>query len=491
MKHRLRNRIVGNSLLIILILTSITLYTVFSSLELAQSIELLLKNNLFLKKNIRENLERTQQHLTGYLLAKNSENLKEYIRYSSYLADQIKELNQEIRKDEILLLEKNLATLLLRYLEAGELAVRAKRGRDVSTYVSQYEECKKVEELILSLLSRMNTLYLDGVLQAFIGYRHNLNIILLLNLFLILLSLVLSTLLMMRYSFMISEPLERLSEAVEAVERRDYHVELPMYDRDDEIGTLHDAFNRMQKSIRDAFDELQRKAELERKLLEQQMHVLDYEHKLKEAELLALQTQINPHFLYNTLSAGWQLALAEQSEATAEFLEKVADFIRYVLKPSNRYVLVSEEIECARRYVWLLQLRFKNRYQFEWDIEEVSLAYETPALILQPLIENAIVHGLHDREEGGRVHISVRVRSPYLEMAVGDTGKGMAAAEIHQILDTAREETPLPSERIGLYNVVRRVILATSGKGLVQIHSSEGNGTLVQILLPLTLEAVT
>lgn len=119
----------------------------------------------------------------------------------------------------------------------------------------------------------------------------------------------------------------------------------------------------MQQSIRQAFDELHQKAELEKKLLEQQMHELDYEHKLKEAELLALQSQINPHFLYNTLSAGWLLALAEQDETTAEFLEKLANFIRYVLRPTNRYVLVSEELECAKRYVWLLQLRKQGMFQ--------------------------------------------------------------------------------------------------------------------------------
>ena len=78
------------------------------------------------------------------------------------------------------------------------------------------------------------------------------------------------------------------------------------------------------------------------------MEMLEFQHKLKDSELLALQTQINPHFLYNTLSAGWQLALAEHDERTAEFLQKLAEFIRYALKPANRLVLVSEEVDCAK-----------------------------------------------------------------------------------------------------------------------------------------------
>jgi sensor histidine kinase YesM len=396
-------------------------------------------------------------------------------------------LNNEIKKDEQFLLEKNLATLLKKYLEASELAVNAKRGRDVETYVSQYEETQKIEGLIQFLLVKMNAMYLDAGLQAFLGYRNSLTTILILNLFLIVIAFMLSTTFAVRYSFIITEPLERLSETVEAVERSDYNYELPPYTNDDEIGTLNYAFSRMQKSIRNAFDELNRKAELERKLLEEQMQVMDYEHKLKEAELLALQTQINPHFLYNTLSAGWQLALTAQDETTAEFLEKLAEFIRYVLKPTNRFVLVSEEIECARKYIWLLQLRFKNRYRFELNIQEEAFSYETPALILQPLIENAVVHGLHDMEEGGTVYISVRVLKPYLELSVEDTGKGMETDEIENILNAAQSDAPANFDRIGLYNVVRRVILSTSGKGIVTITSHPGSGTSIQIRLPLEL----
>jgi sensor histidine kinase YesM len=125
----------------------------------------------------------------------------------------------------------------------------------------------------------------------------------------------------------------------------EYDHPLPPYEREDEIRTLHDAFVNMQDSIQRAFAELTRKAELERSLMEERMRVLTYQHRLKDAELLALQTQINPHFLYNTLAAGWQLALTEGNEKTAEFLEKLAAFIRYALKPSTRFVLVSEEIE--------------------------------------------------------------------------------------------------------------------------------------------------
>ncbi|MFQ3546968.1 MAG: histidine kinase, partial [Termitinemataceae bacterium] len=363
MKHRLRNRIVLNSLVILLILSLVTVYTAIASMELAKSFDILLQNNLFLK-DVRKNLDATQSHLTAYLRAKNSESLKEFIRFSSYLQVAKDNLNQELKNDQLLLLERNLSVLLENYLRATDNTVQAKRGRNVSVYVSQYDEAKKLESLITFLLEKMNRLYLDQTLSAFMGYRSNLSLVLLINLILIALAFLLSTIFMMRYSSIITEPLEHLSESVKAVARGDYSYSLPPYEDDDEIGTLNLAFTQMQRSIQNAFAELNKKAELEKELLEQKMRMLDYQHKLKDAELLALQTQINPHFLYNTLSAGWQLALAEQDETTAEFLEKLAEFIRYVLKPTNRFVPLSEELDCATKYIWLLRLRFGERYQF-------------------------------------------------------------------------------------------------------------------------------
>lgn len=488
MKHRLRNKIVLNSMVILFILSIVTIYTTIASMELSKSFNLLLQNNLVLKE-IRRNLNETQHNLTAYLRAKNSESLKDYIRFASDLQVVSGTLNRDIKDDQLLLLERNLAILIDNYLAATENAVQAKRGRNVSIYVNQYDEAKKIEGLIKFLLDRMNTIYLDESLSSFMGYRSNISLVIFLNLLLIVLAFLVSSIFMMRYSSILTEPLEHLSETVKAVERGDYSYDLPPYEEDDEIGTLNQAFKRMQKSIQNAFEELNKKAELEKLLLEQKMQMLDYQHKLKDAELLALQTQINPHFLYNTLSAGWQLALAEQDETTAEFLEKLAEFIRYVLKPTNRFVPISEELDCASKYIWLLKLRFGERYQFEIQVDERALAYETPALILQPLIENAITHGLHDLEQGGKVTVSVSLNenNRHIQLAVADTGKGMKQEDIEESLRAAKLDEASEHSGIGLFNVIRRVTLSTTGRGHVAIESTEGQGSRVIIYIPMEL----
>jgi sensor histidine kinase YesM len=240
----------------------------------------------------------------------------------------------------------------------------------------------------------------------------------------------------------------------------------------------------MQLSVRRSFEELKEKSEVEKRLMEERMRVLELDHKLKAAELLALQTQINPHFLFNTLSAGMQLALSEDADRTADFLDNLAAFIRYVLKPPSRSVLVSDEIECVERYIWLLRLRFGERYRFDLSVDENALGFETPALVIQPLVENAVAHGLRDIEQGGVVSISVRLEEGAAVLEVRDTGEGMSEEEMARITREGSSDEGVAEGGIGLRNVMRRVSLATLGRGGVAVHSAPGCGTTVRVTLP-------
>lgn len=478
----LRNRIIVNSAIILFVLVIATSYTAFASFDLARSVELLFRNSISME-DLRSTLRQTQENLSGYLSAKNSESLKEFIRSSTALSGMTSKLNRENKDDDVFLLEKDLACLVDRYVESAEGAVQAKRGRDVAQYVSLYEDARQSASLIEFLSAQMDTIHLGQSLKGFSSYRATISFALLSNGLLLLAAFLLSLALIGRYSYTITEPLARLSIAAEAVGRGEYNHPLPPYEREDEIRTLHDAFVNMQESIQKAFAELTRKAELERSLMQERMRVLTYQHRLKDAELLALQTQINPHFLYNTLAAGWQLALTEGNEKTAEFLEKLAAFTRYTLKPSARFVLVSEEFECVRQYIWLIKLRFGERFRFRIEAQDEALGYETPALVLQPLVENAIVHGLKDLEEGGEVVVSARLDAETVRLSVSDSGRGMDKENIATVLAAADPEDTTPQHGIGLHNVVRRIALSTGGSGRVEIESELGHGTRVTIIL--------
>jgi len=222
---------------------------------------------------------------------------------------------------------------------------------------------------------------------------------------------------------------------------------------------------------------------VERNLLQERMRVLELNHRLKDAELLALQTQINPHFLFNTLSAGIALAGAEEAVRTETFLENLAVFIRYALTPPDRFVVIADEIECVNRYIWLLTLRFRNRYSFDVQVDEEILGVEVPALILQPLVENSISHGLADRETGGTVTVRGFLEGKCAVLTVRDNGAGMSMADREGLLSEADRS---PIHGIGLRNVIRRITLSTNGRGKVELVSEEGMGLEVRIIIPIT-----
>jgi sensor histidine kinase YesM len=478
-----RGRIIANSAIILLILSLTTLYSGFASLELTRSVELLFRSNRAME-NLRELLGSTEAGLEGYLTTKSSDSLKDYIRYSTKLSDQARGLNHDIVQDDALLLQRDLAGLIESYLEDTEASVAAKRGRDVEAYTARYESSERAAELARFLIEKIDGIFLSDSLRAYASFSAQIPAVILSNAALVVAASLLGLMLLVSYSYRLTDPITRLADAARAIGRGDYGTELPLPGSTDEIGTMTAAFASMQESVRLSFEELKSKAEVEKRLMEERMRVLELDHRLKDAELLALQTQINPHFLFNTLSAGMQLALVEDADRTADFLDNLAAFIRYVLKPPARSVRVADEIECVERYIWLLRLRFGDRYRFTLSVDEEALGVETPALLLQPLVENSVAHGFKDREEGGEIRVSVSLDGGVAVLSVEDTGEGMSRDEIERVMREGAAEERLGGEGIGLRNVIRRVTLATGGRGQVMIESEQGKGACVRIQLP-------
>jgi sensor histidine kinase YesM len=478
-----RGKIIYNSAVILAVMGLATLYNSLASAELARSVDVLFRNNLRMQ-NLGHDLSLTEESLAAYLRTKSSDALKEYIMHSTRLAEGARGLNREIRAEESLLLQRDLAALVERYLGDTEASVKAKRGRDVQAYADFYESSERTATLVRYIISRIEDIFMADSLRAYSAFNSRIPLVLTLNALLVLAAALTGFMLLVRFSFRLTDPLSRLAQAARAVGRGEHLTDLSLPMTDDEIGTMTAAFIAMQSSIHRAFEELKAKAEIERRLMEERMRVLDMGHRLKDAELLALQTQINPHFLFNTLSAGMQLALAENADRSAEFMDNLAAFIRYALKTPSRWVRVADEIECINRYIWLLRLRFGERYRFSISVDTECLACETPSLVLQPLVENSVSHGLRDREEGGEIKISVALRGGELAMEVSDTGDGMERAEIERIRREATGDDVLQDGGIGLRNVIRRVILSSNGGGAVDIESEPGRYTLVRIRLP-------
>lgn len=208
---------------------------------------------------------------------------------------------------------------------------------------------------------------------------------------------------------------------------------------------------------------------------------------LKEAQLKYLQSQINPHFLFNSLNAGAQLAMMEDAEKTSIFVEKMADFFRYNVKKGSEDATLQEEVEAVENYIYILNVRFSGDIHYTTDVDESVLDCRIPSMILQPIVENAVNHGIRNIDWEGRIHLCIRRKGEYIQISVKDNGKGISRERIRQILDgeITSEEEAGDSTGVGMNNVISRLELYYGEKGLLSIQSQgEDLGTEVIIQIP-------
>jgi signal transduction histidine kinase len=197
------------------------------------------------------------------------------------------------------------------------------------------------------------------------------------------------------------------------------------------------------------------------------------------AQLSALRAQINPHFLFNSLNSIAQLIRVDPDRAEA-CVERLAAMFRYVLRHGEKdFVPLAEELEMARAYLDIERARFGDRLQVETHIDPPSLQHLIPNLILQPLVENAVKHGLSRKRGGGTVRIDAIVTDGCLQLIVGDDGLGMPEAALARVYERG----------IGLRNLRDRLERLYGPAHLPEITSEAGAGTEVRLRLPLRPQA--
>jgi sensor histidine kinase YesM len=225
--------------------------------------------------------------------------------------------------------------------------------------------------------------------------------------------------------------------------------------------------------------------EKEQQMMERELLM---ENHLKEAQLKYLQSQINPHFLFNSLNAGAQLAMMEDAERTGIFVEKMADFFRYNVKKGQEDATLGEELEAVDNYIYILNVRFAGDIHFSKEVDESLENVRMPSMILQPVVENAVNHGIRDIEWEGKIHLTVTGDADYIRISVKDNGKGMTQEQIEGVLSGNREHRNEEGDStgIGMNNVISRLELYYEESGLMEINSEgEGKGTETVIYIPV------
>ncbi|KRE82515.1 hypothetical protein ASG89_14765 [Paenibacillus sp. Soil766] len=240
----------------------------------------------------------------------------------------------------------------------------------------------------------------------------------------------------------------------------------------DEIYELGNSFNEMLERINVLIEE---------KFISDVM-VKDAELKAKEYELNLLQSQINPHFLYNTLKTAQYMAFAKDPR-TEKMIKLLIALFKTSITRGEKVVKLSEEIDHVKTYVDILQMRFGDKIKLQYDVSDDMLEIPVLKLTLQPIVENAIYHGLEVTEHGGTIVIDVRKMPDRLQITVSDDGVGITEAKLMEIKATLEGKTK--GESIGITNVHERIKLYFGEAYGIDVESTLGKGTTVNMYFPL------
>lgn len=290
----------------------------------------------------------------------------------------------------------------------------------------------------------------------------------------------------------ITQPLYRIIENAEEMATGNFAVGPVETNTRDELQIITRVFNRMSRSIAELFQQIQEKANLERQLKEEKLRNLEISNLLREAEIQALQSQINPHFLYNTLNAIVQVAILEDADETAELIKTVSRLLRYNLRSLDKPVTLQEELEHVRTYVHIMGVRYGDKIDCRIDIPPNAEMYMIPGMIIQPLVENAYIHGV-GRLEGrrGRIWVEAREEAGFLYLTIGDNGVGMSSEQVHKLLAEDAGGQPGGGSVVhghvtglGLRNIRNRLKLFYNSEDTFKLTSEPGKGTVVELKLP-------
>ena len=286
----------------------------------------------------------------------------------------------------------------------SELAIKYRRGYNVEKYKENYEEATELCTYIRDYIYCLNNKQFYHNSQNYHVLMNTMHRVETLNQMMFVLTGMLTIVLIIWMTQGIIQPLRKLAETANEVAGGNLEVARIEVYANDEVGVVTKAFNKMVLSIQEYIKRLRQSMETERQMQEKELRM---EAHLKDAQLKYLQAQINPHFLFNTLNAGAQLAMMEDAERTYEYVQNVADFFRYSVKKDYGSVSLYEEIELVDNYIYIINVRFSGEVHYSKQIDKRLVNASIPAMVLQPIVENCVNHGIRGIDREGKILLSV------------------------------------------------------------------------------------
>lgn len=474
------------------------LYTYFSSQRASHSTTDMFEKTIELT-TIYQEMIKIDQELETYLYSNSSESLISFYNHIESIDTITNKLMINFTYSERNIKIKNVSNMISEYLKTADNAIVAKRGRNVAEYTENYEQSVKERVYILDYIEAMmnDDLVKNAekykVLNIEIKKNNVFNIAFTVSMLLFL------TIVIILFSDEMTKPITEVALYAKRVGLGDFDVTIPIENPIWEIQVLYNVFNIMTINVKDYINQIQEKVNLENSLNEQRVNNLKMKNTLRETELLALQSQVNPHFIFNTINIGAKMAMLQGDDTTCSYLENAADIFRYNLRGLHLDTSLFDEVENVRSYMYLLTTRFGDFINYKEEIpDDVDLkSIKIPRMSLQPIVENAYIHGISELDRGGTITLSVEQAENSFNIIISDNGDGITKEKIDEIMKAGSEnETTMNkilgnkghTTGIGLKNVIKRLRLFFDKDDVIDIMYT-GSETKFIIKIPREQES--
>jgi sensor histidine kinase YesM len=440
--------------------------------------------------DLMDSLDKLHGYVYEYLNTKSTESLENYYMSEQNYRNLVDDLKDDISDNNIIIMQKNIKNMSETYFKLIDMTVDAKRGNNIERYKANYEEATQMYDYISTHIYTLNNELFKNNSNNYELLRTSLNYLEIISSSVLLFITTFNIILIILVTRSITGPLMKLTKTANEISAGNFDVDLVPVRSSDEVGIVTKAFNTMTVSIQQYISRIKESMELESKMKEKELMMTNH---LKDAQLKYLQAQINPHFLFNTLNAGAQLAMMEGADKTCLFIENMADFFRFNMKSFNQDSTLRDEIKLVDTYIYILNVRFSGKIKFYKKIDESVLDVKVPSMILQPVVENSVNYGIRDIDYEGRICLEIDRVPGAIRITIFDNGAGMEQATIDRILSQSIKNGNIDREvsltrdsnGIGLGNVINRLKLYYETEDIFYIHSDGHNkGTTVTMLIP-------
>ncbi|WP_416147524.1 sensor histidine kinase [Salipaludibacillus sp. HK11] len=439
-------------------------------------------DQFFQLNEISQKTADTYESLHIYVLDPLPENLETFNQNREELAILKQSLNDMNRYEEDATLINSYQNMITSFQEQTADTIDGVYENQVQVYSYHLNEAENISQYIhettLELIDNSLTSYyhVSPMIDQQVEYTKKVATTVLTSL------LLLGILIALWFSSGATKTIRKLTESAEEISAGRFTGNDVEVSTKDELWFLTKTFNEMKTNINTSVKEIEEKSRLT--------------ELLKETELRSLQNQINPHFLFNTLNTISQTAYIEGADKTSELITSVSTLLRYNLGNLENPTVLADEVKIVSEYFFIQTTRFRGRVTFQENIDYDCLQTPIPSLTLQPIVENAFMHGIEDMPSGAKIELSVYKKQGFVFIEVKDNGVGMNQETIDRLLLSEEEESGKGQTRmikhsghstgIGLKNVISRLHLFDN-ESEVKVDSELGKGTTITIKLAKVL----